>query len=137
MGSARRPAGHGRSRVLRLTLVNMGGPDTSPAYSDDTGLCIWSTGTFQSWGGWSCYRGIWVHGVQSYPRRGLRQRLDQGGAMRKGFGGLRRGRADGQGHRRGLFLNSTMQQRQKRCKLRNAARPHDMSKSKKMVFRAI
>lgn len=37
-----------RSHVLRLTLVNRGGPDTSPAYRDDTGLCIWSTGTFHS-----------------------------------------------------------------------------------------
>lgn len=37
-----------RSRELRLTLVNFGGPDASAAYSEDTGLRIWSTETFQS-----------------------------------------------------------------------------------------
>lgn len=113
--------------MLRLTLVNMGGPDTSPAYSDDTGLCIWSTATFHSGGPATAGTfGCTGFRLLSYPRRGLRQRLDQGGAMGKGFGGLRRGRADGQGHRRGLFLNSRMYQKQKRCNLRNAVRPHDM-----------
>lgn len=40
--------------VLRLTLVNIGGPDASPPYSEDTGLCIWSTETFQSDGPAAC-----------------------------------------------------------------------------------
>lgn len=38
------------SRVLWLTLVNVGGPEASLPYSEDTGLCICSTETFQSEG---------------------------------------------------------------------------------------
>lgn len=39
-----------RDHVFRLTLVNIGGPNASPPYSEDTGLCICSTETFQSEG---------------------------------------------------------------------------------------
>lgn len=103
-----------RDHVFRLTLVNIGGPNASPPYSEDTGLCICSTETFQSEGPaaaetcMSLQQHVYVGCFFFYPWWGLRQSLDQGGAMRKGFGGFRRGRADRQGHRSGLFLNSRM-----------------------------
>lgn len=61
---------------------------------------------------------ISARGCFSYPWWGLRQSLDQGGATRKGFGGLRRGRADRQRHRSGLFLNSRSDQKQKAVQLK-------------------
>lgn len=69
-----------------------------------------------------------------YPLGGLGQRLHQGGAEREGVGGFGRGRADCQGHRRGLLLNSGTRSKSKGGKSLGNAAPSCDTHQRKLSF---
>lgn len=94
------------------TLVNTGGPDASPLYWDDTGLCTCTAVENKCVACWNV-KGKWMKPVSRlplvYPLQGLRQSLDQGGAVGKGLRGFGRSRAYRQRHGRRLLLNPAAQ----------------------------
>lgn len=82
----------GKCLSHRPTLVKTGGPDASLLYKEDTGLCTCGTvehkhAARRNLGG-KCIKLKCLLPVV-YPVQGLRQSLDQSGAMRKGLWGFR------------------------------------------------